>query len=127
VAAPATAGLADARALASVGQYQEALDLASGVGTLEAHLVEARCLRGLGQDAQARNVLRDALADADESDPSYPHALFALAEIHARLGRYRPAVHLVEEIRDLAPDWNASEVEDLLRGLKLMVTREPRG
>lgn len=121
---PASAAMAEIRALLAVGQFQEVLGRLADHTGLEARVLEARAHRGLGQDTQARNVLRDALEDAEEGDGAYVPALFELAEVHARLGRYRPAMRLVEELKELSPTWSPQVVDDLAAGLKLMIGRE---
>lgn len=111
----------EARALWSVGLHAEALAGVRGMGGLEARVVEALALRGLGDLGAAIDVLRSATNEADEGDLSYPEALHELAGLYIETGKYRSAIRIVEELSDLAPDFRPTEVTARLRGLAIRI------
>jgi len=107
-------------ALAAVGRYEQALDQARGFTGLVGRWLEARSLDGLGQHKQALPVLRDALEEADEDDPVYPHALHLLALLQSRQGRYRAALRVGRELQSDFPEFRPTEIEAMIRGIKLL-------
>ena len=118
---PAAAGLEEARELLAVGMYADALAAAEGAVGLEADVVRAECRRGLGDNARALDGLKDAVAEAADKDPAYPAALFELATLLTLTQKHRVAVRTLEELRDLAPEFRAPEVEARLRGLQRLL------
>ncbi len=114
-------GIGEARALASVGQGEAALAIARGLEGLEARVVEAQARRAMNDLGKALDVLREATNDAAEDDPAYPEALFDLAGLYMATQKHRSAQRLLEELRDLAPQYRTGEVEARLRGLQLLV------
>lgn len=121
--APSAGGLEEARELLAVGMYADALSAAEGVAGLEADVVRAECRRGLGDNARALDGLKDAVAEAADTDPAYPAALFELATLLTLTQKHRVAVRTLEELRDLAPEFRAPEVEARLRGLQRLLIK----
>lgn len=119
--APSAAGLEEARELLAVGMYADALTAAEGTAGLEADVLRAECRRGLGDNARALDGLKDAVAEAADTDPAYPAALFELATLLTLTQKHRVAVRTLEELRDLAPAFRAPEVEARLRGLQRLL------
>jgi len=114
-------GVAEARALAAVGQGEAALEMVRALPGLEARVVEAQAHRAMSDLSGALEVLREATNDAAESDPAYPEALFDLAGLYMATQKHRSAQRLLEELRDLAPQFRTGDVEARLRGLQLLV------
>ncbi len=112
----------DAWARASVGLHAEALHAAASIPGLPARLVEARALRGLGQEDRAREILGAAL-DGARFDPHYLDALWDLADLLLGAGRYQGALTLLEELQGLAPDWRSRDVQNRIRGLRILLDR----
>ncbi len=112
--------LTEARALAAVGEGEAALKLVRGLPGLGARVVEAQARRALNDVSGALDVLRSATDDAAETDADYPEALFELCGLYTATQKHRPALRLLEELRDLAPDFRTSEVEARRRGLQLL-------
>lgn len=118
---PAGGGdLEQARALASVGEYDAALAIVRGEAGLLARVIEAQALRGQGDVARALEVLREATNDAADTDPDYPEALFELAGLYTATQKHRSALRLLEEVRDLAPTFRTADVVARIRGLQLV-------
>jgi tetratricopeptide (TPR) repeat protein len=92
-----------------------------GLATLEAHVLRAQAIRGLGDVGRALDGLREAVNDAAEADPAYPDALFELCALYTATGKHRAAVRLLEELRDLDPGYRAAEVEARMRGLQKLL------
>ncbi|MBM4391497.1 MAG: tetratricopeptide repeat protein [Deltaproteobacteria bacterium] len=113
-------GVEEARALAAVGQGEAALQIVRDLPGLEARIVEAQARRAQSDLSGALEVLREATNDASESDPAYPEALFDLAGLYTATQKHRSALRLLEELRDLAPEFRSAEVESRLRGLQLL-------
>lgn len=112
--------LQEARALAAVGQGESALNLIRGVGGLAARVVESQALRSMNDISGALEVLREATNDASDSDPAYPEALFDLASLYTATQKHRSALRLLDELRDLAPDFRPGDVEARRRGLQMI-------
>ncbi len=121
--APSAGGLEEARELLAVGMYADALAAAEGVAGLVADVVRAECLRGLGDNARGLDGLKEAVAEAADTDPAYPAALFELATLLTLTQKHRVAVRTLEELRDLAPEFRAPEVEARLRGLQRLLMK----
>lgn len=117
---PASDALTEARALAAVGESEAALRLVRGLQGLGARVVEAQARRALSDLSGALEVLRKATDDAAETDADYPEALFDLAGLYTATQKHRPALRLLEELRDLAPDFRPADVEARRRGLQLL-------
>lgn len=107
----------EARALVAVGVWDAALALIEGMDSLDASVLRAQAHRGMGDNARAVEILRDSTNDADENDPAYCDALFELSALYTATGKHRAAVRLLEEIRDLDPDYRPAEVDARMRGL----------
>jgi len=111
----------EARSLVAVGMWADALAMLDGVAGLEAAVLRAQAIRGLGEVARALDLLREASNDAAESDPAYAEALFELSALYTATGKLRAAVRLLEELRDLDPSYRAGEVEARMRGLQKLL------
>lgn len=116
-AAEPPASVDDARAWVAVGRHADALTTLAGARGLEARVVEALALAGLGELARATSVLADATNDADSADEAYPEALFELAGLSIAAGKHRAASRLVNELLDLAPDFRTKDTLARQRGL----------
>jgi tetratricopeptide (TPR) repeat protein len=108
----------EARSLVAVGMWSDALAMLSAVETLEARVLVAQAIRGLGDVTRALDSLREAVNDAAEEDPAYADALFELSALYTATGKPRAAVRLLEELRDLDAAYRATEVEARMRGLQ---------
>lgn len=108
----------EARSLVAVGMWADALSLLEGAVALEAAVLRAQAVRGLGDVAGALDLLRESVNDALESDPAYPDALFELSALYTSTGKPRAALRLLEELRDLDGSYRVVEVEARLRGLQ---------
>lgn len=115
--------LADARALVAVGLFNDARDRLSGRADLRAVEVLARALWGMGDVGAASERLRAAVSEASEQDFGYLDALWTLAQLDARLRKSRSALRLLGEISDLEPNFRKEEVEDLKRGVEMLLKR----
>ncbi|MDP2312500.1 MAG: tetratricopeptide repeat protein [Pseudomonadota bacterium] len=111
----------EARSLVAVGMWADALAMLDGLATLEAAVLRAQAVRGLGEVTRALDLLREASNDALESDPAYPDALFELSALYTATGKPRAAVRLLEELRDLDGSYRVVEVEARMRGLQKLV------
>lgn len=111
----------EARSLVEVGMYADAVPLVEDLPELEARVVLALALKGLGDTARAVDVLRDATNDAAETDAGYTEALFELSALYAVTGKHRAALRLLEELIDLDPAYRREAVDARLRGLQKVV------
>ncbi len=115
--------LVEARGLVAMGMHTDALAMLEGAASLEADVLRAQAMRGVGELPRAVDALREAVNAASEDDPAYGEALFELAALYtATAGKQRSALRLLEELRDLHPDYRTTEVEARIRGLQ-RVTR----
>lgn len=112
--------LDEARALVAVGEADAALALAQGAEGLEARVIESQAYKVKNDVGRALEVLREATNDASENDPAYAEALFELAGLYTATQKHRSALRLLEELRDLAPDYRRVDVEARLRGLQMI-------
>ncbi len=112
------ADIDEARSLVAVGMWADALTLLEGSMALEAAVLRAQAVRGLGDIARALDLLRESVNDALESDPAYPDALFELSALYTSTGKPRAALRLLEELRDLDATYRVVEVDARLRGLQ---------
>jgi tetratricopeptide (TPR) repeat protein len=113
--------LETARDLIAVGAHADALALLEGVDGLGASVLRAEARRGAGEPARALEALKEAAADASDSDPAYPDALFELATLYTLTQKHRVALRTFEELRDLAPGHRPAEVEARIRGLQRLI------
>jgi len=112
------ADLEEAQGLIAMGLYAEAMAaLGEGAGLGTATL-KAHCLREQGEIKKAFSLLRDAVDDAEATDPGQAGALFELAELAGRSGKHRPALRYLRELEESFPDHRASEVSGRVRALK---------
>lgn len=115
--------LDEARSLVAVGMFADAAAMVEGATELPARVVYAQALKGLGDTAQAIDVLRDATNDAGESDDGYLDALFELAGLYTLTQKHRAALRLLEEVQDLDASYRTAEVEARIRGLQKIAGR----
>lgn len=108
----------EARSLVEVGMWAEAVKLVEGIPRLDARVIHALALKGMGDSAGALDVLRDATNDATETDPGYAEALFELSALYAVTGKHRAALRLLEELVDLDPTFRRDAVEARIRALQ---------
>ncbi len=113
--------LEEVRGLLAVGVHDEALELLEGADGLEAAVLRAEAHRGKGEIARALDGLKEAVAEAAERDAAYPAALFELAGLYTSTAKHRLALRTLEELRDLAPEHRAAEVEARVRGLQRLL------
>jgi tetratricopeptide (TPR) repeat protein len=113
--------LEEVRGLLAVGVHDEALALLEGAEGLEAAVLRAEAHRGKGELPRALDALKEAVAEAPETDPAYPAALFELAGLYTSTAKHRLALRTLEELRDLAPEHRAAEVEARVRGLQRLL------
>jgi thioredoxin-like negative regulator of GroEL len=90
------------------------------VAGLAARVVEAQARRARHDTAGALDVLREATNAASDADPAYPEALFDLAALYTATQKHRSALRLLEELKDLAPDFRTVDVDARIRGLQML-------
>ncbi|MEC8423818.1 MAG: tetratricopeptide repeat protein, partial [Myxococcota bacterium] len=112
------ASLADARAWMSVGAFDRAASATDA--SLAGRLLLSESLAASGDTGKALNNLRDAVDDADESDPVFLEALLTLAGLSARAGKLRGARRLLDEIEDSDAGFRPDAVADVRRGIALL-------
>jgi tetratricopeptide (TPR) repeat protein len=115
-----TGALLDARAWMMVGRPEQALRLLDGSRDLGPRLWAARARRQAGDLAGAASALGAAIAEAADSDPTYPEALFEFAALNAATGKLRAARRALDELEDLDPNWRPADLAVLRRGLELL-------
>jgi tetratricopeptide (TPR) repeat protein len=113
--------LDEARALIAVGQFADAIVLIEHAPGLEARVVYAQALRGMGEGGRALDVLREATNEASDADPGYTDALFELSALYTATGKHRSALRLLEELKDLDAAFRAGEVDARMRGLQKLL------
>lgn len=110
--------LDEARSLVAVGMFADAVALVEHAPGLEARVVYAQAIRGLGDSIRALEVLREATNEAGEDEPGYLDALFELAALYTVTGKHRSALRLLEEVKDLDGGYRTTEVDARMRGLQ---------
>ncbi|MFZ5475350.1 MAG: tetratricopeptide repeat protein [Myxococcota bacterium] len=121
VDAPDEDDLEEARALCAVGQYADAIVLVEHAPGLDARVLYAQALRGVGEVGRALDILREATNEASDTDPGYTDALFELSALYTATGKHRSAIRLLEELKDLDPDFRTVEVDARMRGLQKLL------
>lgn len=111
----------EVRAVLAVGMFSDALEMLEGATSLEAAVLRAQAMRGLGDATGALNHLREVRDESDEADPAYAEALFELSALNTAAGKHRTALRLLEELQDLFPDFRTAEVDVRMRGLARLV------
>jgi tetratricopeptide (TPR) repeat protein len=111
----------EVRALLAVGMFADAMGMLDGAVSLEAAVLRAQAMRGLGDVTGALNHLREERDESDEADPAYAEALFELSALNTAAGKHRSALRLLEELQDLFPDYRSAEVDVRMRGLARLV------
>jgi tetratricopeptide (TPR) repeat protein len=110
--------LEEAEGLIAMGMFTEAMSvLAKGQG-LQFATLKAHCLREQGDTKKAYSLLRDAVDDADATDPGQAGALFELAQLAGRTGKHRPALRYLRELQESFPEHRSTEVAGRVRALK---------
>jgi hypothetical protein len=108
--APAFDAAMAARALLDEGETEGALAVLEGETGLAVATVRAAIHRRAGHPVRGLEALREAVAEASDSDAAYPDALLELAEGYAATGKGRLALRTLDELAAVAPDHRADEV-----------------
>jgi hypothetical protein len=109
-----------ARAWMAVFQYRDAIDSVHGVNGLAAIVVRSDAKRFVSQAGEGCASLQLALAEASESDPAYPEALWVLSSLYLAVGKPKTAKRLLLELEELDPGYRAEDVANRLRGLGML-------
>ena len=117
----AGANLDEARSLVAVGMFTEALPHVEGHPSLEAKVIQAMALKGMGDAGRALDILREATNEAADTDPGYADALFELSGLYTTGGKARSAMRLLEELQSIEPEYRRGEVEARVRGLQRLI------
>lgn len=115
--------LFDARALLSVGLYDEAMDRLRGRDELEALVLQALAARGQGAADQGMGRLERAVQSGSPHDPAYVEALWELSGLYLLRKRLGNAERLLDELASLDPGWRPVELAARRRGIELLRAR----
>ncbi|MEN9785942.1 MAG: hypothetical protein RLZZ299_1206 [Pseudomonadota bacterium] len=107
---PALDLAAAGRALLDEGRNEDVLQLLEGEAGLAVATLRAAAHRAAGHPVRGLEALREAVAEASESDPDYPDALLELSDGYAATGKARLALRTLDELAALAPAHRAAEV-----------------
>jgi tetratricopeptide (TPR) repeat protein len=110
--------LDEAEGLIAMGLHEEAMAALENAEGLRVVTLKSHCLREQGLAKQAFALLREAVDDADESDPAQADALFELAELAGRTGKHRPALRYLRELQESFPEHRSAEVSARVKALK---------
>ena len=110
--------LEEIEGMISLGMIDEAVDVLEDLEGLKEASLLARCYREKGKVKRAISALRDAIDDAEESDPAMPAALFELADLMGRAKKHRAALRYLRELQEIAPSFNAKAVALRVKALK---------